>query len=89
MTSTWKVSKRPRRCAALYAGGGVERPGFRQFAALSIGNTNMSTLLEEFRSSYSATHDAEMSLEDYLGLCKREPTAYASAALSIFQPLRT
>ncbi len=40
----------------------------------------MATLLEEFRSNYSATHDEEMSLEDYLELCKREPSAYATAA---------
>src|SRR4051812_21641124 len=40
----------------------------------------MSTLLEEFKSTYSATQEAEMSLEDYLELCKREPGAYASAA---------
>ena len=26
----------------------------------------MSTLLESFRSNYSATQDAEMSLDDYL-----------------------
>ena len=40
----------------------------------------MPTLLEEFRSTYSATQDAEMSLEEYLELCKRDPWAYASAA---------
>jgi len=40
----------------------------------------MTTLLEEFRSNYSATQDAEMGLEDYLELCKREPSSYASAA---------
>ena len=40
----------------------------------------MATLLEEFRSNYSATHDEEMSLEDYLELCKRDPSAYATAA---------
>src|SRR5690349_12663668 len=40
----------------------------------------MTTLLEDFRSSYSATHGEEMGLEDYLELCKTDRTAYASAA---------
>ena len=40
----------------------------------------MTTLLDSYRSSYSATQDAELSLEDYLALCKRDPGAYASAA---------
>src|SRR6187401_110856 len=40
----------------------------------------MTTLLEDFRSSYSATHGEEMGLEDYLELCKSDRTAYASAA---------
>jgi len=40
----------------------------------------MSTLLETFRSNYSATQEAEMSLDDYLDLCRRDPGAYASAA---------
>lgn len=40
----------------------------------------MTPLLEEFRSTYSATHEEEMSLEEYLALCKRDPGAYATAA---------
>ena len=40
----------------------------------------MSTLLETFRSSYSATQDEELSLDEYLDLCKRDPTVYATAA---------
>ncbi len=40
----------------------------------------MSTLLETFRSNYSATQEAEMSLDDYLDLCRRDPGAYASSA---------
>jgi len=40
----------------------------------------MATLLEEFRSNYSASHGEEMGLEEYLELCKREPAAYATAA---------
>jgi len=39
----------------------------------------MTKLLEQYRSTYSATADEEMSLEDYLGLCKKDPTAYATA----------
>ena len=40
----------------------------------------MTTLLDDFRSNYSATQNEEMGLEDYLALCKREPAAYATAA---------
>jgi serine protein kinase len=40
----------------------------------------MMKLLEAYRSTYSATQDEELSLDDYLELCKREPMAYASAA---------
>src|SRR5260221_602684 len=40
----------------------------------------MSTLLETFRSNYSAAQDEELSLDEYLDLCKRDPTVYATAA---------
>ena len=40
----------------------------------------MTKLLEQYRSTYSATADEEISLEDYLGLCKKDPTAYSSAS---------
>ena len=40
----------------------------------------MSSLLENFRSSYSATQDEELSLDEYLELCKRDPKVYATAA---------
>jgi len=40
----------------------------------------MTTLLEQFRSNYSATQAEEMSLEEFLELCKREPATYASPA---------
>ncbi len=40
----------------------------------------MTTLLDDFRSNYSATQNEEMGLEDYLELCKREPGAYATAS---------
>jgi serine protein kinase len=38
------------------------------------------SVLDQFRSSYSATQAEEMSVEAYLDLCRREPEAYASAA---------
>src|SRR5437763_842902 len=40
----------------------------------------MTTLLDDFRSAYSATQGEEMELEDYLELCKKEPSTYATAA---------
>src|SRR6187551_882534 len=40
----------------------------------------MATVLEQFRSNYSATQAEEMSVEEYLDLCRREPATYASAA---------
>ena len=40
----------------------------------------MSSLLETFRSNYSATLDEELTLDEYLDLCKRDPTVYATAA---------
>ena len=40
----------------------------------------MIELLERYKSEYTKTQDDEMSIEDYLDLCRREPGAYASAA---------
>src|SRR6185295_10485613 len=40
----------------------------------------MTKVLEQFRSNYSATQSEEFSIEEYLGLCRREPATYASAA---------
>src|SRR6266550_8824724 len=40
----------------------------------------MTKLLGQYRSTYSATADEEISLEDYLGLCKKDPTAYSTAS---------
>jgi serine protein kinase len=40
----------------------------------------MTTLLEGYKTRYSATQEEEMSLEEYLELCRRDPAAYASAA---------
>ena len=37
-------------------------------------------LFDSFRERFVAARDEEMSLFDYLALCKREPMAYASAA---------
>ena len=40
----------------------------------------MIELLERYKTRYSESQDEEMSIEDYLDLCKRDPGAYASAA---------
>ncbi len=40
----------------------------------------MTTLLEGYKNHYSAAQETEMSLEEYLDLCRRDPTAYANAA---------
>jgi serine protein kinase len=40
----------------------------------------MSSLLETFRTNYSATQEEELSLDEYLELCKRDPSVYATAA---------
>ena len=37
-------------------------------------------LFSAFQNRYSAFQESEMSLEEYLELCKKEPAAYASAA---------
>ena len=37
-------------------------------------------ILESFREQYLQARDEEMSLEDYLALCKRDPLVYASPA---------
>jgi len=40
----------------------------------------MGTLLDTFRSNYSATQDEELSLDEYLDLCRRDARVYATAA---------
>ena len=40
----------------------------------------MATVLEQYRSNYSATQAEEMGIEEFLDLCRREPATYASAA---------
>jgi len=40
----------------------------------------MGKLLETFRTNYSATREEELSLDEYLELCQRDPSVYATAA---------
>jgi serine protein kinase len=40
----------------------------------------MATVLEQYRSNYSATAAEEMGVDEFLDLCRREPVTYASAA---------
>src|SRR4030095_6689126 len=40
----------------------------------------MGTLLDTFRSHYSATQEEELSLDEYLELCRKDPRVYATAA---------
>ena len=40
----------------------------------------MMTLIEGYKTRCTETRDEEMSLEQYLDLCKREPATCASAA---------
>ncbi|MBM3342981.1 MAG: PrkA family serine protein kinase [Betaproteobacteria bacterium] len=40
----------------------------------------MTKLLDAYRESYTATQDEELSLDEYLELCKRDPGAYSTAA---------
>ena len=40
----------------------------------------MTKLLDAYRASYTATQDEELSLDEYLDLCKRDPGAYSTAA---------
>ena len=40
----------------------------------------MGTLLDTFRSHYSAAREEELSLDEYLDLCHKDPRVYATAA---------
>ncbi len=40
----------------------------------------MTTIIEGYKARYSSTQDEEMSLEEYLELCRKDPQAYATAA---------
>ncbi|MEV9163355.1 PrkA family serine protein kinase, partial [Klebsiella pneumoniae] len=37
-------------------------------------------VISNFAARYERTREEELSLEDYLDICKRDPQAYASAA---------
>ncbi|MBW0147295.1 PrkA family serine protein kinase [Marinobacter arenosus] len=38
------------------------------------------TIMQHFKDRYESTQEEEFSLEEYLEICKKDPTAYASAA---------
>jgi len=40
----------------------------------------MQSLLEKYRTNYGASRDEEMTLDEYLALCKTDPGAYATPA---------
>lgn len=40
----------------------------------------MTKLLDAYKASYTASQDEELSLDEYLDLCKEDPSAYSSAA---------
>jgi len=45
------------------------------------------SIFEHFKARYSATQQEEMSLQEYLALCKQDPMAYASAAERMLQAI--
>src|SRR5690554_7402850 len=48
------------------------------------------SILQHFKNRYEQTQEEEYSLEEYLEICKQDPTAYATAAermlIAIGQP---
>src|SRR2546425_5363371 len=40
----------------------------------------MATLIESYKTRYSATQEEELSLEEYLDRCRRDPSTYANPA---------
>ena len=40
----------------------------------------MQSLLDKYRTNYGAARDEEMTLDDYLDLCRKDPEAYATPA---------
>ncbi len=40
----------------------------------------MSTLIEGYKARYSASQDEELSLDEYLDLCRKDPVAYSTSA---------
>jgi len=47
----------------------------------------MTTIIEGYKANYSAAQDEEMTLEEYLDLCRRDPDAYAAAAERMLQAI--
>ncbi|MCP8689968.1 PrkA family serine protein kinase [Marinobacterium sedimentorum] len=45
------------------------------------------SIFEHFKARYSSTQQEEMSLQEYLAMCKEDPTAYASAAERMLQAI--
>ncbi|WP_020682232.1 PrkA family serine protein kinase [Marinobacterium rhizophilum] len=45
------------------------------------------SIFEHFKARYSSTQQEEMSLQEYLALCKEDPMAYASAAERMLQAI--
>ncbi len=45
------------------------------------------SIFEHFKARYSSTQQEEMSLQEYLALCKEDPTVYASAAERMLQAI--
>ena len=45
------------------------------------------TLIEGYKARYSATQEEELTLEEYLNLCKKSPETYASAAERMLQAI--
>jgi serine protein kinase len=49
----------------------------------------MQTLLEKYRTNYGASRDEEMTLDDYLDLCRKDPEAYATPAQRMLAAIGT
>jgi serine protein kinase len=47
----------------------------------------MSDLLSNYQHRFDARHQEEMSLMEYLELCKKDPTAYANAAERLYKAI--
>lgn len=47
----------------------------------------MSDLLSNYQQRFDARHQEEMSLMEYLDLCKKDPTAYANAAERLYKAI--
>lgn len=49
----------------------------------------MSDLLSNYQQRFDARHQEEMSLMEYLELCKKDPTVYANAAERLYKAIGT